>query len=104
MAIVVLALVVSTIAGALLAIWKLRVLSLLPAGAFFVLSAILAGIVERSCLGTIALEAVGVIVALQLSYLATTVFADLIPSALHARPVAASLRVLPPRPPRPTTV
>ena len=48
MAIVVLALVVSTIAGALLAIWKLRVLSLLPASAFFVVSAILAGIVERS--------------------------------------------------------
>ena len=64
MAIVVLALVVSTIAGALLAIWKLRVLLLLPASAFCVLSAILTGIVERSGLGTIALEAVGVIVAL----------------------------------------
>ena len=102
MAVVVLALVVSTIAGALLAIWKLRVLSLLPASAFFVLSAIFAGMVQGG-LGTIALEAVGVIVALQLSYLATAVFADLIPSALHARPVAASLRVLPPRPPRPTT-
>jgi hypothetical protein len=91
MAIVVLETVVSVIAGAQLAIWKFRVLSLVPTVTFLVLSAILIGIVERAGPGTIALRAIAVIVAPQLSYLATAFFADLIPwpvTALHARPVA----------------
>jgi hypothetical protein len=81
MAIVVLATVFAgAIAGSLLAIWKCRVLCLLPAISFLVLIALLTGIIERASQATIALQIIAAIVAPQLSYLASFLFAGLIPS------------------------
>jgi hypothetical protein len=95
MAIVVLAMVFTgAIAGSLLAIWKCRVLCLLPAITFLVLIALLIGVIERASPGTIALQIIAAIVALQLSYLAAFQFAQVTswPRMAHRmRPVDAPL-------------
>jgi hypothetical protein len=93
MAIVVLAIIVASVmAGALLATWNFRVLCLLPAIGLIAIAPPI-GFVERAGLGTIALQIIAVIVAPQLSYLATFLSARLIfwPRVLYrVRPAHAS--------------
>jgi hypothetical protein len=94
MAIVVLAMVfIGAIAGVLLAIWKFRVLWLLPAVSFLFLIALLIGIVERASPIAIAFQILAAIAAPQLSYLAILLFVRLVPRshAYRIHPVHTSL-------------
>jgi hypothetical protein len=69
---------VGAVAGGTLAIRNFRVLLLVPIIVILAASTIATGIVEKAGSGTIALETIAVIVAPQLSYLATGFFAYLI--------------------------
>jgi hypothetical protein len=88
--------VASAIAGALPATWNFRVLFLLPAISLLAAIALPIGIVERGGPGAIAVQIIAAVVALQLSYLATFLFArpvSWLRTFLRMRPVHATRRM-----------